>query len=522
MFVVSMYWNMKRILFTLFVLVAVATALQAEDKVVRKVLELGRTDNRVMQHDDILANVIGGRPVGSHNLEDAEKWAIETFKSMGLEVMIQEVGEAPIGFSRGPWSGKMLAADGMVLHFGTPSYTAGTHGIQRGHVVLEPQTTQELERMKTVLKGAWVLLESRSTGAVLDCSAEADERRAKIIAENDSLAKLNEAIYFYNRTHSDKKELHKLRKDPVLFYRQMVDAGVLGFIQAAPVPITCLSDRANFKSFTWDNLPKVCDIKLDEHQFAIIRQKVVEFQDVILEFDIRNHFFIGPVKYRNIIGVMRGSKYPKEYVMMGGHLDSYDIAGGAVDDGNGASVVIEAARLLAAAGAKPKRTILFCLWTGEEYGLLGSKYFVENNTVPIENISNYFNRDGGPTAASSITVPEAMYDDFVKAAEPVADYTPGIPFTVRKREGAPRPRPKQAGGSDHAPFQMAGGAALSFNCTDPLGYNFNYREIWHTENDVYNKVIPVYMEHSAVVTAVIAYGIANLDHLLSRDGLWAD
>ena len=115
-----------------------------------------------------------------------------------------------------------------------------------------------------------------------------------------------------------------------------------------------------------------------------------------------------------------------------------------------------------------------------------------------------------------------MYDDFVKVAEPVADYTPGIPFKVTKREGAPRPKPTRAGGSDHAHFQMAGGAAVSLNCTDPLGYNFNYGEIWHTENDIYNKVIPVYMEHSAVVTAVIAYGIANLDHLLSRDGLYAD
>ena len=120
---------MKRILFFVLVLLAVAPVLRAEDKVIRKVLELGKTDNRVMQHDDILSNVIGGRPVGSHNLADAERWAIETFKAMGLEVMVQEVGEAPIGFSRGPWSGKMLAADGMILHFGTPSYTAGTRAI---------------------------------------------------------------------------------------------------------------------------------------------------------------------------------------------------------------------------------------------------------------------------------------------------------------------------------------------------------------------------------------------------------
>ena len=511
---------MKRFFLSILVLAMAFTAVRAEDKVVRKVLELGKTDNRVMEHVDILANVIGGRPVGSHNLEDAERWAIETFKAMGLEVMVQEVGEAPIGFSRGPWSGKMLAADGMTLHFGTPSYTAGTKGSQRGIAVLEPKSTREFERMKGKLKGAWVLLESRSTGSPINWSAEADSARAVKIAANDSIEQLNMEIRRYNYTHQDKKELHKLKKDDALFYRQMVEAGVAGFIQASDLPITCLSDRRNYKKLTWETLPRVCDIKLDEHQFALIKQKLLEFQEVILEFDIRNHFFLGPVKYHNVIGVLKGSKYPKEYVMMGGHLDSYDIATGAVDCGNGSAVAIEAARLLTAAGAKPKRTMLFCLWTGEEYGLLGSSYFVDNKTVPIDKISNYFNRDGGPTASTSITVPPAMYDDFVKACEPLKDYNPDLPFEVIKREGEPQPRPTRAGGSDHAYFAMNGIPAISFRERDVFGYDFIYRDIWHTEDDLYDKLIPAYMEHSAVVQAVTAYGLANLDHLLSREGLY--
>ncbi len=269
-----------------------------------------------------------------------------------------------------------------------------------------------------------------------------------------------------------------------------------------------------------ETLPSVCDIKLDEHQYAIIEQKVKEYRDFQLEFDIRNYFFKGPVKYHNVIGVMKGSKYPNEYVLMGGHLDAFDSASGAVDDGNGTCITMEAARLLAAAGAKPQRTILFCLWTGEEYGLLGSKFFVEQKTIPWDKISNYFNRDGGPLAATGITVPPAMYDDFVKVCKPLENYNPKIPFTVNKRQGEPGPRPTRAGGSDHAYFSMNGVPAISFQETDPLGYNFNYREIWHTENDYYNKLIPEYRQHSAVVHAVVAYGLANLNHTLSRDGLY--
>ncbi|HSG68196.1 MAG TPA: hypothetical protein VK994_05770, partial [Bacteroidales bacterium] len=59
-----------------------------------------------------------------------------------------------------------------------------------------------------------------------------------------------------------------------------------------------------------------------------------------------------------------------------------------------------------------------------------------------------------------------------------------------------------------------------FSTGDPKGYDFNYREIWHTERDTYNMSIPEYQEHTAILTAIVVYGVANLDHLLSRDGYY--
>jgi len=345
-----------------------------------------------------------------------------------------------------------------------------------------------------------------------------------VIAKNEEIDKENNEIRRWNFEHRDAepKPLKEYESAPALFYREMVDAGVLGFIRSAKVPLQVMYDRANCYNITMENLPRVCDICLDEAQFKVIKEKVQRKDIFQLEFEIRNHFYRGPVKYHNIIGILRGSKYPKEYVLAGGHLDAYDIGTGAIDDGNGTSVTMEAARLLAAAGAKPKRTMLFCIWTGEEFGLLGSKYFVENKTVPLDKISNYFNRDGGPLCATSITVPPAMYDDFVEVCKPVNSINPDFPFTVEKRQGPPQARPTRAGGSDHAYFTMNGVPAISFRETDPKGYNFEYREIWHTERDIFNKAIPEYMEHSAVVTAVVMYGLANLDHLLSREGLYKE
>ena len=517
---------MKRYLrYAVAVLVAAACTLgvYAQDKVVKAVLETGRTDNRTMQHADHLSNVIGGRIVGSPALTHAEAWVKEQFESWGLEVMVQEAGTINVGFERGPWSGRLLSDSGMKLHFGTPAYTAGTRGLVKGHVLYEPRNRREFERMKGALKGAWVLLDAESNGMAIDRTQKARDKRNEVRERNEEIDRKNMEIQRWNWEHRDSVARKPLpyEKATALFYDEMVEAGVLGFIRRAKVPIQVMYDRAGCFDITMETLPAVCDILLDEAQFATISKRVQRKENIELEFDIRNHFYRGPVAYHNVIGIMRGSKYPKEYVMAGGHLDSYDIGCGAVDDGNGVSVTMEAARLLAASGAKPKRTLLFCIWTGEEFGLLGSKYFVENGTVPMDKISNYFNRDGGPTMAVGVNVPEAMYDDFVKVCKPLEDYS-DVPFTVEKRMGPAGPRPRNAGGSDHAYFAMNGVPTISFRETDPRGWNFDYREIWHTESDLYGKLIPEYMEHSAVVTAVVMYGIAGLDHLLSREGLYRE
>lgn len=369
-----------------------------------------------------------------------------------------------------------------------------------------------------------MIIGGKNNGWPIDYSSKADSVRLELIVFNDSVAKLNRDIMRENFTNRDKppKEMLPLKEEPALFYREMCEAGILGVIQSSEVPIRVLYDRKNLDKMTFDNLPTVCDIKLDEDQYEVISEMVRERQYFLLEFDIRNHFKPGPVKYHNVIGVIRGSKYPNEYVMLGGHLDAFDVATGGVDDGSGVSPTMEVVRLIMAAGGKPERTILACLWAGEEFGLLGSKHWVENNKGKLPKISNYFNRDGGPTPIMGITVPEAMYDDFEKICKPLNSINPDFPFTLKKRTDAPRPRPATAGGSDHAYFAINGVPTLRFDESDVKGYNFSYGEIWHTERDTYDKSIAEYQEHTSVVTAVIVYGLANLDHILSRVGLYSE
>jgi len=515
----------KKITLAVSVLLGLLINLSAQqNKIIERIIELGKTDNRTMHHLDVITNRFGGRLAGSDAYENASLWCASEFRKWGMEVIMDEAGSVPVGFNRGPWFGRLLSDNGMILHFATPSYTAGTKGVQRGHVLLEPKSRDEFNRMKGVLKGAWVLIGGTNSGFPVDYSAKADSARAKIIIQNDSIALINRDIRRENYTNRDKpqKELLPLKEEPALFYREMREAGILGVIQSSEVPIRALYDRKNIDKMSFDSLPTVCDIRLDEKQYAVIEKMARERRYFLLEFDIRNHFKPGPVKYCNVIGVIKGSKYPDEYVMMGGHLDAFDVGTGGVDDGSGITPAMEAARLILAAEGKPKRNILVCLWAAEEFGLLGSKHWVEANMDKLPGISNYFNRDGGPTVASGLTVPEAMYDDFEKVCSPLNSINPDFPFKLTKNANPPRPRPTTAGGTDHAHFAMNGVPTLSFDAPDVKGYDFSYMEIWHTENDLFSKSIAEYQEHTSVVTAVVVYGVANLDHLLSRKGLYAE
>ena len=513
----------KHFILWAILLLQVFPSISQRNQVAEFMIEQAIIDNQTMHHLDVLTNRIGGRLVGSSGYEIATYWIANLLKAWGLEVEVQEVGELPVGFNRGPWFGKMLDKDGMDLHFVTPSYTSGTKGVQRGHVVAEPKTQAQFNQMRGKLKGAWVLITGTNNGWPIDYSERGDSNRRTIIANNETTQRYNDSIIRINRANPSNTPLplQALEDAPALFYKEMREAGILGVIQSSTVPITALYDRFNIWNMDfYDNLPDCPDIKLDVNQYKIIAQKVAERQYFQLEFDIRNHFRPGPVKYHNVIGTIRGSEFPDEYVMSGGHLDAFDVATGAVDCGTGVAPNLEAARLLSLAGAKPRRSIVFCFWAAEEFGLLGSRFWVAQNKKKWPFISNYFNRDAGPLIANSLTVPPAMYDDFKNATEQFNTINPDFPFTLRVRTGEPPERPTTVGNSDHAYFAMNGIPTIQFNTADPKGYDFNYQEIWHTERDMYNMSISEYMDYTSIVTAIILFNLANTDKILSREGLY--
>jgi carboxypeptidase Q len=81
----------------------------SQDKYIKSIIQTGQSDNRTMQHLDVLANRFGGRIIGSDAYENASFWCADQFRKWGMEVQMDEVGSLPVGFNRGPWSGKLLS-----------------------------------------------------------------------------------------------------------------------------------------------------------------------------------------------------------------------------------------------------------------------------------------------------------------------------------------------------------------------------------------------------------------------------
>ncbi|MFC1732537.1 M28 family peptidase, partial [candidate division KSB1 bacterium] len=192
---------------------------------------------------------------------------------------------------------------------------------------------------------------------------------------------------------------------------------------------------------------------------------------------------------------------------------------GAVDCGSGFTPGMEAARLIMKAGGRPKRSIMVHLFAAEENGIIGAQSWVRKNPDKVPNIAALMNRDHNPSAINSVTVPTTWEADFGKITAPIHGLNPRFPFEliVNRYPSAPSTRP---GGTDASAFSMVRVPTLRMGeLTD-----YEYSRAWHTLYDTYNEVVPYteHQEHSALVMAILAYGIANLDHLLTRDGVYLE
>lgn len=436
---------------------------------IEEIVKIGREDSQVMDHLDQICNRIGPRLTSSEGLQVACEWAVEEFQAMGLDARLEEWGEFPVGFNRGPSSGRVLSPEPMTLEFGTDAWTAGTTGRQNGKAVLAPTSDEEWEAVGESLKDCWVL-----------------------VPPSNISRRLSREEYTQRRAEREKMMARVREQQP------------LGIIQ--PTRDELIVTSGNYR-LTWEELPTIPEIDLKVEQWNKLSEQIEAGEEVTLEFDIRNFFKKGPIPLYNVIADIPGTEYPNEYVIVGGHLDSWDAATGATDNGAGCATSMEVARILMKAGFKPKRTIRFMLWTGEEQGLLGSRAYVQANPDIVKNVSAVLVHDGGTNYVSGIRVLPDMVEDMEQIFAPAMKLDERAPFDVEVVDVM------RGGGSDHSSF-ISGGAPGFFWKQSGRAV---YRQTHHTQYDTYDSVVPEYQQHTSIVVAIGAAGLANLDHLLSRE-----
>jgi len=475
---------MHRTLFGLLTLAATAapTLAQGDPEVIARIIDEGKNRSQVWQTLTYISQEIGPRLTGSAGLERANVWTRDQFTSYGLtNSHMQRWGDIPVRFDRGPCKAKMVAPIEREFEFTTPAWSAGTEGPVRGKVVKMPTTIEELEASREQLKGAWVLSKSLQRG-----------RRGQNAEEQDAQREAREAI--------DKA---------------IAEIGILGMITAGSRDEVTTGGVRGWRELTLDTLPKDLNISVRRADYDVMNSRLSDGETVEVEVDLKHYFTAGPIPVYNTVAEIRGTEKPDEVVIVSAHLDSWNGPGsqGTQDNGTGSSVTLETARILMAAGAKPKRTIRFCLWSGEEQGLLGSRGYVESlSAEELAKISACFVDDGGTYYQGGLECVAEMLPMLEAATAPLAAAFPELPIKHQVGERMPR-----GGSSDHASFNQKGVPGFFWieknrPGLEGKGYNFS----WHTQKDTLEYAIEEYLVQSATCSAVTAYNLAMADTMLPR------
>ena len=203
----------------------------------------------------------------------------------------------------------------------------------------------------------------------------------------------------------------------------------------------------------------------------------------------------------NVIADIKGSEYPEQVIIVSGHLDSWDLGTGAIDDGAGVAVSMEVANLIQKLNLKPKRTIRVISWMNEENGEAGSKQYAKNHEKEFSNHFAAMETDGG--AGHPIGINIKGNSEVKKMFAPVA--------ALLQESGAGSLNLVEHCGADIEPLEKAGVTAFS-----PIQDNRFYFNYHHTAADTLDKIVPKELAENSAVVAVLAYALANMERGLPR------
>ena len=498
-----------------------------------KIRTEGLDHSKIMWIEHYLTDVYGPRPIGSPNHVAAANWAMKTMTSWGMKnAHLEPFTWRGVGWLPGRATGFITSPVKANLKFEAVPWSPSTKGTVSGEVVsIVPPTSPTEEELTAFLapyagkvKGGIVMI-----GAPPNVPVNFNERpkrtpdeQVKARYQPDPNAPSDGrggrgggAGGRGGRGGQPTPEGHlspqQVNQRIAAFLRENMPALRLTAQGPGRIPGVIVAQNGAGQIYN-DTTPQPPAVILRTDDYGRIFRIIADGTPVSVEFNVQNQYFPeGKTSYVTVAEIP-GTDKADEVVMLGGHLDSWTSATGATDNAIGCAIMMEAARILMATGAKPRRTIRVALWSGEEEGLLGSFAYVKEHfgsaeapTKDFNKLDAYWNIDDGTgrvRGASVFGPPEA--------AAIVAQYFK--PFEEWGIYGAVPTTARVEGGSDNGAFAVAGLPGIGTQ-QDNIEYNST---TWHTNLDTYERIVPEDVMHNAVITASLMIHLANRDQMLPR------
>jgi hypothetical protein len=474
----------------------------------KQIITEGKEHSEIIKNLTYLSDIIGARLTGSPALRRANDWTAEKMKEYGLSNVHLEGWTIPVGWERGKATMRVIDPNiSRPLSVASMGWSPGTKGKIEGEVVvIKAKNSEELAQYKGKLKNAIVLQgELRSIPGVAERGLGFGQRPQQRRDEKGNVksdGKQKQDTPFPARTQADFQRMMSFRREMTDFLRT---EGVAVMLMDSGKPHELLnmtgSWRGNDRVSGSEPLPSLF---ITHEGFALLHRLASRPAPAKtrVEVEIENKFTDGPVAVYNTVGEIPGSEKPDEFVVVGAHLDSWDLGTGTTDNGTGSCVVLETARILTKLGIKPKRTIRFVLFTGEEQGLHGSKEYVKKHKEELGKVSMALVHDTGTGKVVGIGL----------QGRPVIKPIMERELVSIKELGVNDIDLGSMGGTDHLSFEQAGVPGFAFR-QDPSEYRFTH----HSQSDTLDKAKEPDLVQGAQVMAIAAVHVANLPDLLPRE-----
>ena len=446
--------NFRRLLASI-VLSTVAAAGLAQDDVAARIAGAAMTRSGASAFLEKLTDTVGGRVTGSAECRAASELILAALKDAGYENAHSEEYELASRWQRGPAIGRIVSPIARPITVGSMAWVPGTAGeISAPLVDIGAPPSNDWTPPADRVRGAAVLVDLRKVGD--DPAFVMRSLMARKLAAAGAAAML---------VPSDKPS-------------RMVYTSAFGFYPKGPLPVISVAKED-----------------------SLLLRRLLAKGPVRLGLDVKNTFDTRPYRERNVIADLPGGALKDEVVLLGAHFDSWDPAQGANDDGSGVAAVLEAARILKSLNVKPRRTIRFAFFSGEEEALLGSRAYVAMHEQELDRLRAVLIMDSGAQGPLGFQI-QGRTD--LEAALKVK-LAPLAPL------GAAGLSLEATFDQDHAPFLAVGVPAFAL-WVEPGEYDIHH----HAITDTFDKVDPRMLAIDTAVMAIAAYALADAAEPLGR------